>query len=108
MKLTKKAIDLICELEYIIGSECYNPNSYDGWTLEEGRSFRYPVTYDDKEENEHKCRYIVRDIDKNKIKSMRYKFGSNNLFIGSAIMKVLETLEDKYDINFDELIKQKK
>ena len=40
MKLTKKTIQLICELESIIGDECYNPNSFDGWTLEEGCSFR--------------------------------------------------------------------
>ena len=52
MKLTKKTIELICELEAIIGDECYNPNSYDGWTLEEGRAFRYPVTFDDKDGNE--------------------------------------------------------
>lgn len=45
MKLNKKTIELICELERVIGNECYNPNSFDGWTLEEGCSFRYPVTY---------------------------------------------------------------
>lgn len=57
MKLTKKTIELICELEAIIGGECYNPNSYDGWTLEEGRAFRYPVTFDDKDGNEYKRKY---------------------------------------------------
>ena len=36
---------------------------------------------------------------------MRYKFGSNNLFIGSAVRKVLERLEEKYGIDFDELVK---
>lgn len=34
---------------------------------------------------------------------MRYKFGSNNLFIGNAIVKVLERLEQKYGMKFDEL-----
>ena len=108
MKLNKKTIGLICELEKVIGSECYNPNSYDGWTLEEGCSFRYPVTYTDKEGVENKTRYLIENIDKNGINTMRYKFGSNNLFIGSAILKVLERLEQKYDLDFNELTKAKK
>lgn len=104
MKLTKKTIKLICELEAIIGDECYNPNSYDGWTLEEGCSFRYPVTFDDKAGNEYKRKYDLNAcINKDNLHTMRYKFGSNNLFIGNAIVKVLERLEQKYGINFDEL-----
>lgn len=105
MELTKKTIDLICELEQIIGNECYNPNSLNGWTLEEGCSFRYPVTYDNKDGEEYKSRGTVRDMDKDRINSMRYKFGSNNLFIGSALCKVLSRLEEKYGIDFDELVK---
>ena len=31
MKLTKATTDLICELEQIIGSQTYNPNSLNGW-----------------------------------------------------------------------------
>lgn len=40
MKLDKNTAKLICELEYLIGDECYNPNSYDGWTGDEGCSYR--------------------------------------------------------------------
>ena len=108
MKLTKKTVELICELEKVIGNECYNPNSFDGWTLEEGCAFRYPVTYNDKDDEEHKTRYLITDIDKDRINTMRYRFGSNNLFIGSAIHKVLERLEEKYDLDFNELTKGKK
>ncbi len=43
MKLTKPIIKLICALEEEIGNECFNPNSYNGWTDEEGLSYRYPV-----------------------------------------------------------------
>ena len=43
MKLTKATTDLVCELEHIIGSQCYNPNSLNGYTWEEGLEFRYPV-----------------------------------------------------------------
>ena len=42
MKLTKKTIQLICDLERLIGDECYNPNSYDGWTIIKHSSVLYP------------------------------------------------------------------
>ena len=108
MKIKKATVELICELERVIGYECYNPNSFDGWTLEEGCSFRYPVTYEDKEGNSRKTRLSVTNMDKDHINSIRYVFGSNNLFIGSAIVKVLERLEQKYGLNFDELVKGSK
>lgn len=108
MKLKKATIELICELERIVGGSCYNPNSFDGWTLEEGRSFRYPVTYQDKNGKNFKTKYSVENMDKEHINSMRYVFGSNNIFIGSAIVKILERLEQKYDLNFDELVKKTK
>jgi hypothetical protein len=108
MKLNKATIDLICELERIIGAECYNPNSFDGWTLEEGRSFRYPVSYENKDGLARKTRLRVENMDKDHINSIRYVFGSNNLFIGSAIVRVLERLEQKYGLDFDELVKGNK
>ena len=30
---------------YKIGKQTYNPNSYNGWTGEEGCGFKYPVNY---------------------------------------------------------------
>lgn len=76
--------------------------------LEEGCSFRYPVSYEDKDDMAHKTRYKVENMDKDHINSIRYVFGSNNLFIGSAIVKVLERLEQKYDLDFDKLVKNHK
>ncbi len=108
MKLTKDTIQLICKLERIIGNECYNPNSFDGWTLEEGKDFRYPVTYTDSEGKLHKTRNTVKDIDEKSVKTMRYKFGSNNLFIGIGLQRVLQYLENQYDLNFEDLVKNKK
>ena len=108
MKLTKMTTDLICELEYIIGSQCYNPNSLNGYTLEEGCEFRYPVCYENKDGVDTKTSYKIRNIDKSKIDTIRYKFGSNHLYIGEAIIKVLDLLENKYDLDFNELCKMKK
>lgn len=107
MKLTKKTIQLICDLERLVGEECYNPNSFDGWTLEEGREFRYPVTYTDNDGVARKTWATLQNLDKKNIGTIHYKFGSNNLFIGIGLQKVLEYLEHKYDLDFDELTKKK-
>ena len=108
MKLTKATIELICELEQIIGSQCYNPNSLNGYTWEEGLEFRYPVSYENKEGEDTRTRNRIKDIDKSGIGTIRYMFGSNHLYIGKGIKEVLERLESKYDLDFNELAKLKK
>ena len=116
MKLTKKMCSLIAELEYIIGSECYNPNSYDGWQDMAGYDFRYPISMPDNEGNYTKIRskitnvYLTdsKNIDANLIKYMKYKFGSNELFIGRGLIRVMNYLEEYYNIDFAELERRKK
>jgi hypothetical protein len=39
LKISDETLELVCALEYIIGSSCYNPNSYNGYTGEQGRIF---------------------------------------------------------------------
>lgn len=107
MKITKATTKLICELEFIIGNKCYNPNSLNGYTLEEGLEYRYPVSYVDKEGNDTRTRGAIRSIKKDDIDTIRYKFGSNHLYIGAAIVNVLEHLETIYGLNFNELTKRK-
>lgn len=101
---------LISELEYIIGEECYNPNSYDGWNDIEGCDFRYPVHAIDSEGTSWKVRGKVHTSlnvndtsSKQTVHSMKYKFGSNELYIGIGIKKLLEFLEERYDIDFNDL-----
>ena len=114
MKLDKKMAKLICDLEYCIGSECYNPNSYDGWTGDEGCEFRYPVNIrvNKDAENLTKIRGNIAEwfptIGPDSIATMKYKFGSNHLFIGLGIKKLLEELEKRYDLDFNELEKNRK
>lgn len=114
MKLSRKMTRLICDLEYIIGNECYNPNSYDYY--EDGQYFRYPVhitgmAKGDKEEYDYKIRgnvaEIFRTITPEAIDDMNYQFGSNQLFIGRGLVKVLETLEKRYNLDFFELEMQR-
>lgn len=120
MKITKDIVSLICELEYKIASECYNPHSYNGWTDEEGCSFVYPAYYDDLEDNtkEYQARipsiyvtddeYSTRKIDTDNIKSLKLKMGANHLYIGKGLINVLNFLEERYNIDFNELEAHKK
>lgn len=114
MKLDKKMARLICELEYCIGNECFNPNSYDGWTGEEGCEYRYPVYIRTKKTDEELTKIrgnianLYPGIGADSINTMKYKFGSNHLFIGLGIMNLLEKLEERYDIDFNELEQQRK
>lgn len=113
MKLDKQMCALIADLEFIIGSECYNPNSYDGWNNIEGCAFRYPINipnskgnYIKIKTNINKTLFINEDvITPNAISHMKYKFGSNELHIGRGIIKLLESLEERYNIDFNELEK---
>lgn len=114
MKLGKKMIHLIGEIEYIIGSECYNPNSYDGWNDVEGCDFRYPVNIPDKDGNYTKIKTNInttallgqKAITEDSVSYMKYKFGSNELYIGQGIIKALRFLEERYHLDFNEMEKE--
>ena len=83
LKLNNDLCELIAELEYIVGSECYNPNSYDGWNDVEGCSFRYPINVPNSEGEYRKIRsnintyfYYPGDISAESITYMKYKFAN--------------------------------
>ena len=111
MQMDKKMAHLIAELEYLIGSECYNPNSYDGWNDVEGCEFRYPINVRKSSGEFAKIKRNIndtalldeKDITPETIKYMKYKFGSNELFIGLGLIKVLEYLENRYRLEFNDL-----
>lgn len=110
MKIDEKMADLICELEHIIGNQTYNPNSYNGWTGEEGCSYKYPVSFcKNKEALENrelvKTKSKIKYIDAECVKTMKYAFGSNHLYVGDGLVEILEFLEERYDIDFNELEK---
>lgn len=109
MKLDENTRRLITTLEYLVGFECYNPNSYDGWNDIEGRSFRYPISVPINKNDFIKIRGIISEysiyenLTDDALKFMKYKFGSNELFIGRGIMNILEYLEDRYGLDFNKM-----
>ncbi len=109
MTLTNEIADLICDLEYIIGYKCHNPRTYNGRTDTEGLTYRYPATFTVPERNceikaDSRIQYsIYGDITPEIVKTVKYKMGSNHLYIGSALIDILEALEKRYNINFNEL-----
>ncbi len=116
MKIDKKMCGVIADIEYLIGSECYNPNSYDGWNQIEGCDFRYPVNVPNHDGEYTKVRskitesYAIdpKDITSETMKYIKYRFGSNELMIGQGIIKTLEYLEKRYNLDFNELEKNLK
>lgn len=113
MKLTKKMCKVIADIEFIIGRECYNPNSYDGWNDIEGCAFRYPINVPNENGEFTKVRSKItesilldqKDITPKSIPYIKYRFGSNELFVGRGIINTLEYLEKRYGIDFNELEK---
>lgn len=107
MIIDQNMVNLICNLEYYIGSECYNPNSYDGWNRTWGRSYRYPVHFicNEKDPTEASTKYWAThyNINPDQIKTMKYKFGSNHLFVGQGLARVLGVLEQRYGLDFNKL-----
>ena len=102
MEINKKTMELICRLESIIGDQCSNDDSYNGWTNTYGCDYRYPVTYDSDTEI-LKTSDIAHISNPQYIRTLRYRFGANKLYIGNGIIQVLEYLEDRYGIDFSEL-----
>ena len=111
MKLDKKMCHVAADLEEIIGSECYNPNAYDGWNDVEGCSFRYPLSLPCGDGKWIKVRQnLYHDwavnperVGADDVQEMRYRFGSNQLMIGLGILKAMEYLEERYGLDFNAL-----
>lgn len=123
-KRSDKFYKLLHQLEYKIGSECYNGNIQNygpGGTWEgEGRDFRYPVTFinsDGKKGKYHSLLPITKSesgnlayciLGEKRHNSAYYAFGANQLYIMRGIKKALELMEKRFNIDFDELLEQEK
>lgn len=102
--------DLIINMEQRVGGECYNSNiqNYGSWGSweGEGREFKYPFHYYNKNKEKIKGRHINSDMSSEEITSVYYAFGANQLHIGRAIINLIDYIEKRYDIDFIELEKE--
>ena len=123
MELTKETAKLVCNLEFLIGECCENNNSYNAYTDEYGCVFRYPVWVlrtdiveengcEKEVDNSFKTSLNLADLSNvvsiDDVRNIFYKFGSNELNIGIGLISVLEFLEKRYGLNFNELENQVK
>lgn len=102
MKLTKKRAKILAELEYLIGSECYNGNIQNwgpnGVQYLSGREFRYPLTVVNEDGEKAKFRYKAHSEDLSQLGSGYYAFGANRLHIIEGLKRVLDYLESHHDL----------
>lgn len=111
---------LLHEIEYEIGSECYNGNIQNfgpGGVWEgEGRGFRYPVRFINSDgvmakykgmlpyakTSTGKMGYCI--LGYKYYNSVHYAFGANELYVLRGIKNALEKLEARFNIDFDDLL----
>lgn len=113
---------LMHDIEYEIGSECYNGNIQNfgpGGTWEgEGRDFRYPVRFLNSKGEIEKYRGKMPKIlsstgkitngvlGEERYSSAHYAFGANELYILRGVKQALEVLEKRFNIDFDVLLRE--
>lgn len=132
MEINESIFKLIGELEYIIGNQVYSKSYINaGGCFVNDYQYRYPVrvslngnknvsrdkvnykvheellyrTYFNRTTNEwvtepfYKPSTDMASI----IDTMYYAFGAHYLYIGDGLVKILEFLENRYGINFNQL-----
>ncbi len=96
MEINKYTMSIIADLENIVAN-CYHNKQKRG-----GFYFRYPVKYQRAGEG-RECKNKIPNPETVELNTMRYETGANQLYIGMALYKVLNYLEKKYDLDFEDL-----
>lgn len=101
MNKTRKQV--IIDLERIVGNEFYNAkiqNWGPGGVFEgEGREFRYPVVFRDKDGQSVKTRSVAADIPDKMLMTGCYRLGGNELSIMRAVDGIISHLEKHYGLD---------
>ena len=96
---------LLIRMEDIIGHACFNGNIQNygpgGFVEDAGRSFRYPVTFNEGGE-EKKHHTVSPDLDAVVLRTGRYKFGANELNVFGALEQVVAMLQAEYGLRLPE------
>jgi hypothetical protein len=101
--MEEKRKRLLIELEDIVGKEFYNAKIQNwgpgGIFAGEGRSFRYPITLQDKQRGNVKTKHIDSALPPETVITGSYRMGANELGIMRALDKVLSHLESHYGLD---------
>lgn len=98
--------NLITKIESLIGGEFHrNTNEYKIF-FEDKKGWKYPLNYCNKEFIKQKEDYIVDTMSTDDMIVSYYTLGANHLYIGKAIIKLMEHLEERYNIDLLELEKE--
>lgn len=101
-EMTKERAEILADLEYIIGTNCYNGSIQNygpgGVYYGEGRTFRYPLTVMHKLGEPHQVRSPAIGFSPDVLASGYYAFGANRLHIISALDELLRHLESNYGL----------
>lgn len=105
MKLTKELAKFLCDCEYVVGENChqeFNPITYSHL------DYRYPVTImlskqEDAvvETNENVKR--LPGVEPEKIQDAFYQMGTNQIYIGNAMCRIMNMIEMRYNLDFNAL-----
>ena len=92
----------LLEMERIIGSEVYNKNTVH--SRREKETYRFPLTIPSQDpESKRKTQYaneeLIRKISELDMYEAYYHFGLNKLGIFKGLVKIINYLEDTYDID---------
>lgn len=100
--MNKRRKKLLAELESLVGNTCYNGNIQNwgpgGEWQGEGRSFRYPITFINKDGEKDKRWTTDPSLPLDRMQTGYYAFGANQLHIIRALDKVLSKLENEYGL----------
>lgn len=94
---------LLIDLERIVGHEFYNSNIQNwgpGGVFEgEGRAFRYPVNFVDKDGGRVKFKRVDPGMSADVLITGSYKVGANELNIMRALDQIVSHLEKNYGLS---------
>ena len=99
MFLANEIVSLIAALEPIVGQCFYNEQERGG------HYFRYPIRLTRNGQDYEGKGGRILDLSQNDIMTLHYQTGANKLFVGCALVEVLQFLENRYGIDFAEMEK---
>lgn len=130
MTINENIFELISEMEYIVGNQTLSKSTFIGAGLSDYDGYRYPVRISldgNQEESKTQIRdkvhtyqqvwrayddttkemKVIKTINTtpDMIGTMYYAFGSHLLYIGDALIKILEFLEKRYGKKFNQTVK---